>query len=183
MSLFETERLILRPFAPGDDRDLHEYLSLAETYRYEPGGPVTLEQARRLCLERSRGTDFVAVEWKENQKLIGHLYFKQIEPAERRTWELGYIFNPKYHRRGFGTEAVAGIVEYGFAERGAHRIMARCDPANIASWRLLEKAGFVREGFFRKFGFVHRDEQGEPMWTDAYEYSRIREEDGQPDVR
>jgi hypothetical protein len=39
----------------------------------------------------------------------------------------------------------------------------------------LERIGYVREGHFRKCGFVRKDEGGNPIWTDAYEYSKMEE--------
>jgi RimJ/RimL family protein N-acetyltransferase len=171
--VIETERLILRRFAPSDDRDLYEYLSDPATYNFEPGRPVTLEEARRVAEEWAAGGDFWAVVRKEDGKLVGHLYFQQQEPRDRLTWELGYIFNPRFRRMGYASEAAAALTDRAFAEFGARRIMARCDPRNEASWRLLERIGFRREGHFRKYGFVHRDERGDPIWTDAYEYSKL----------
>jgi ribosomal-protein-alanine N-acetyltransferase len=166
--------LIIRTFTPEDYRDLFEYLSEPEIYAFEPGKPITVEEARKMCRERSKGDDFLAAELKQNKKMIGHVYFKQIEPREFMTWELGYIFHPKYQRKGYGMEAVKAVTKHGFTTCGIHRIMARCNPENIASWKLLEKAGFVREGFFKQYAFFHRDERGLPIWTDAYEYSLLR---------
>jgi len=171
--LIETTRLILRPFALSDDQNLYEYLSLPETYLFEPGRPVSLEEAKELVSQRSAGNDFLAVILKAENKLVGHLYFKQLEPKERMTWELGYIFNPRYHRKGYASESSAALIEYAFAHYPIHRIMARCNPENAASWKLLERIGFTREGHFRKFGFVHKDGSGAPIWTDVYEYSKL----------
>ena len=173
--MIETKRLIIRQFKPEDSTDLFDYLSKPETYKFEPGEPVTIEEAQQICVERAKGKDFFAVERKENHKMIGHLYFKQIDPTEFMTWELGYIFNPEYQRRGYGSEAAQALVEYGFKNYKIHRIMARCNPDNVASWKLLESIGFIREGVFRQYAFFHRDEQGQPIWTDAYEYSMLRE--------
>ncbi len=173
--MIETKRLIVRRFTPEDYSDLYEYLSEPEIYTFEPGKPVSIDEAKSLALERSQGSDFMAVELKEKKKMIGHLYFKQAEPAWLLTWELGYIFNPKFQRHGYGSEAAAALTAYGFEHFNIHRIMARCNPENPASWKLLERVGFKREGSFRKFGFVHTDENGAPIWTDAYEYSLLRE--------
>ena len=63
--------------------------------------------------------------------MIGHLYFKQIEPNEYFTWELGFIFNPKYCNLGYATEASRAIVKYGFEKYHAHKIVAYCNPKNI----------------------------------------------------
>lgn len=171
--MIETERLLVRLFRESDFADLHEYLSNPAVYLFEPGAPITLEEAKVLAASRATSDDFFAVVLKQNQKMIGHLYFAQLKPAEKRTWELGYIFHPSYQRKGYATEASAAITEYGFKALKAHRIMARCSPENPASWRLLERVGFVREGFFRKCGFVRKDDSGNPIWTDAYEYSKL----------
>jgi [ribosomal protein S5]-alanine N-acetyltransferase len=174
--MIETKRLIVRPFSPEDAMDLYEYLSEPVIYTFEPGKPVSIEEAESMARKRSEGNDFLAVELKDKKKMIGHLYFKPAEPLRLLTWELGYIFNPKFQRSGFGSEAAAALTASGFEKFNIHRIMARCNPQNTASWKLLERVGFKREGSFRKFGFVHTDENGAPIWTDAYEYSLLRED-------
>lgn len=171
--MIETKRLVIRPFDVSDYNGLYEYLSDPVTYVFEPGKPISLDEARELALQRSMGNDFWAIALKDNNKLIGHLYLKQLEPTERMTWELGYIFNPKFQRRGYGSEASAALTDYAFTNYHAHRIMARCSPENVASWKLLEKIGFTREGFFKKYGFIHTDDSGKPLWTDVYEYSKL----------
>ena len=45
--MLETERLMVRPFRESDYADLYEYLSIEETYRFEPGDPVSLEEAEK----------------------------------------------------------------------------------------------------------------------------------------
>jgi ribosomal-protein-alanine N-acetyltransferase len=171
--LIETNRLLIRQFIPSDYNDLYEYLSDPVTYIYEPGEPVSLDEARELVLQRSAGKDFLAVILKQENKLIGHLYFKQLEPGEMMTWELGYIFNPRYQRNGYASEASAALTDYAFTHYHAHRIMARCNPENTASWKLLERIGFIREGYFKKGGFIHKDGDGKPIWNDVYEYSKL----------
>jgi RimJ/RimL family protein N-acetyltransferase len=173
--LFETKRLRVRRFTPNDYTDLFAYLSEPSVYIFEPGKPISLEEAKNLTIQRSKGSDFIAVELKKTRKMIGHLYFKQVEPLHLMTWELGYIFNPKFHRKGYGSEAAAAWIRYAFVHYDIHRIMARCNPKNKASWKLLNKIGFKREGCFTLFGFVHTDENGSPIWTDVYEYSLIRD--------
>jgi [ribosomal protein S5]-alanine N-acetyltransferase len=174
--MIETNRLFIRQFLPSDFNDLYEYLSDPSIYVYEPGEPISLDEAKELVSQRSMGNIFWAVVLKWENKLIGHLYFEQLEPEERMTWELGYIFNPKYHRKGYASEASAALVEYAFTHYHVHRIMARCNPENPASWRLLEKIGFTREGHFRKNNFFRKDARGNPLWFDTYEYSILEKD-------
>jgi RimJ/RimL family protein N-acetyltransferase len=175
--MIETNRLIIRNFHPSDFEDLYDYLSCDEVYEFEPGEPVSIEQAKQLSVGRSAGSDFFAVVLKQLEKMIGHLYFAQVEPKRLLTWELGYIFNPEYQRKGYGSEAAIALVDYAFTNKSIHRIMARCSVENTASWKMLEKAGFIREGYFRKYGFVHRDADGNPIWDDVYEYSKVNDKE------
>jgi len=174
--MLTTERLIIRPFLESDYKDLHEYLSLKETYRFEPGDPITLEVAKKLCVERAKGTNFWAAVLKENNKLIGHVSFFQTEPIFFLTWEIGYIFNPAYQNKGYATEAARAIVNHAFKELGAHRVIGCCNPENVPSWKVLEKCGMRREGYFRKKAFFRRNEHGEPLWFDSYEYAVLAED-------
>src|SRR4030042_4109815 len=100
--MIETKRLVIRRFSPDDCMDLYEYLSEPVVYAFEPGKPVSIEEAKAMALERSQGSDFLAVELKDKKKMVGHLYFKQAEPSWLLTWELGYIFTSKYHTTGYG---------------------------------------------------------------------------------
>ncbi len=174
--MINTSRLEIRQFQPEDGESLFEYLSNPDVYRFEPGEPVTLEKAQELALERSKGTDFWAVILNGTQVIVGHLYFGQIEPKAFLTWELGYIFNPAYHNKGYATESAAALIRYGFAHFGIHRIIAHCHPENIVSWRVMEKIGMRKEGSFRKNAFFRVSMDGAPLWVDSFEYAILKED-------
>lgn len=172
----ETERLWVRNFMEDDWKGLYEYLSIKEVLRYEPGDVSSEEDCKKMCIERSQGNVFWAVCLKENGKMIGHLYFNQADPHEFLTWELGYIFNPEYYGKGYATEASRRLLQYGFEELGAHRIIAMCSPDNAPSWKLLERLSMRREGYFKKKAFFRNGINGEPLWLDVYEYAILSEE-------
>jgi RimJ/RimL family protein N-acetyltransferase len=175
----KTERLDIRPFRPQDWKDLHEYLSLPEVYVYEPGEPIDEEAARRLALERSKGENFLAVVARDTGKMVGHVYLGREQPEFFLCWELGFIFNPAYQGRGYCTEACGAVRDYAFDVVGAHRLVAGCSPDNPASWRVLEKIGMRREGFFLKNAFFRRGAGGEPLWFDSWHYAML-ESDPRP---
>ena len=168
-----TARLLIRRFRPEDASSLFAYLSDPVIYRYEPGEPISLEEAREMAFDRSFGSDFWAVALKDTDQLVGHLYFAQTMPKELLTWELGYIFNPAFQGQGFATEASTALIRYGFEHWDIHRVVAHCNPENIASWRVMEKVGMRREGYFRKNIFFERDHSGNPLWLDTYEYAAL----------
>ncbi|MBN1629745.1 MAG: GNAT family N-acetyltransferase [Thermoleophilia bacterium] len=175
----KTERLDIRPFRPDDWKDLHEYLSLPEIYTFEPGEPVDEDGAQRLALERSQGEDFLAVVVRDTDKMVGHVYLGREQPEFFLCWELGFIFNPAYQRRGYCTEACKAVRDYSFDVLGAHRLVAGCSPDNPASWRVLEKIGMRREGVFLKNAYFRRGPDGEPLWFDSWHYA-ILESDPRP---
>jgi len=174
--MLSTERLIIRPFLASDYVDLHEYLSLKETYQFEPGEPISLKEAKKIASQRAKGKDFWAVTLKDNKKLIGHISFIQTEPKFFLTWEIGYIFNPVFQNKGYASEAVGAIIKYAFTKLGAHRIVGHCTPENIPSWRVLEKCGMKWEGLLRENIFFRKDRNGKPHWLDSYVYAILAED-------
>ena len=173
---FTTRRLMIRRFRPADEDDLCEYLSDPQVYRVEPGEPLDRAQASQRAADMAASPDFWAVELRGAGKVIGQLYLKQIEPAEHLTCELGYILSPSYQRQGYGSEAAAALVRQVLTAGGMHRVVAHCNPENTASWRLLEKIGFRREGLLKQNIFFRRSANGEPLWTDTYVYALLAAE-------
>ena len=169
----ETERLIIRRFRPEDWEDLHEYLSQEEVVKFEPYDVFTEEASQKEALDRSKNDDFWAVCLKDTKKLIGNIYFAQ---QDFDTWELGYVFNLRYQGKGYATEAARALVNDAFMNKNAHRVIARCNVLNIASWKLLERLGMRREGHLIQNVWFKRDRNGQPMWADSFEYGILKEE-------
>lgn len=169
----ETKRLIIRPFAVEDAEDLYAYLSREKVVRYEPYPAFTREQAAEEAVRRASDANFHAVILKETGRMIGNLYFA---PGDFDTWELGYVFHDAYWGREYAAEACRALLEEGFASGKIRRVIAMCNPENAASWRLLERLGMRREGHLRRNIWFFRDENGQPVWQDTYEYAILREE-------
>lgn len=85
--------------------------------------------------------------------------------------ELGYVLARRYWGHGFMAEAVTAVVDWAFTEPSVFRVGALCDVDNQRSARLLEKAGFEREGILRSWA-VHPNISATPR--DCYSYSKIR---------
>jgi ribosomal-protein-alanine N-acetyltransferase len=176
MFILETDKLIIRRFCDDDWKDLYEYLSQETVVIYEPYGVFSEEACKQEAVSRSQNDAFWAVCLKESNKLIGNIYFKQQDPKEFLTWEIGYVFNPTYYGKGYATEASRRILQYGFEQKCAHRIIGKCNPENASSWRLMERLSMKREGYFRKPAFFTKSFDGKPIWHDAYQYSILAEE-------
>lgn len=63
-----------------------------------------------------------------------------------------------------------------FSKLNAHRIIAMCNPKNIASWKLLERLNMRREGYLQKNVFFKYDGERKPIWNDTYEYAVLADE-------
>lgn len=167
----ETPRLIIRPFTPADGDDLYAYLSREPVVRYEPYEPFTREQAAEEAIRRASDTNFLAVVLKEENHVIGNVWFA---PGEWESWELGYVFHDAYWGRGYAQEACRAVLADAFGQRNVRRVIAMCNPENSSSWRLLERLGFCREGHLQKNVFFKRDGNGQPLWQDTYVYGLLR---------
>lgn len=173
MDNLNTERLIIRRFEENDWQDLYEYLSDDEVVKFEPYEAFDSEQAKEETNYRITDDAFYAVCLKDNNKLIGNLYFCK---GDFNTYELGYVFNKNYQNLGYATESVKALLDYAFAKLGARRVVSMCNPINTASWKLLERLKFRREGHLLKNIYFKKDNNNNPIWQDTYEYAVLAEE-------
>lgn len=176
MTTLGTERLSLREFEESDLQAVHEYASDPKVVRYMGWGPNT-EKDTREFLQRAfeqrqkqpRSGYGLAVILKAESRLIGSGGIHIANPDHKEA-ELGYCFNRYFWGQGYATEAARAFVAFGFEELGLHRIYATCDPANVASARVMEKIGMQREGHLRE----HRWMKG--RWRDSYLYAILEQE-------
>ena len=175
--MFETSRLILRRFTPDDWQDLYEYLSIGDVLKYLPEWECTEDACKSISIERSQGDTYWAVCLKDTGKMIGHIELhKEYNPAFY-IYEIGYVFNPNYQGKGYATESCRRIIQHGFEDLGAHRIIATCDPDNTASWRLLERLNMRREAHFKQCLYLRKPKDNEPIeWRDEYHYAILQDE-------
>jgi RimJ/RimL family protein N-acetyltransferase len=127
-----------------------------------PSEIVTMCERQRFVIE------------KKDRTRIGIIAHWLAQPERFLT--IGYDVVRPQRGKGYGAEAVQLMVDYLFLSKDVVRIQAFTDVRNKASQRVLEKAGFVREGTLRKAGFVRG------LRTDAYVYGIIREEWKEPKI-
>lgn len=138
---------------------------------YEP-----LEQSSRTEVEKwydsllSGGKSFI-IEKKDGSK-IGQILCL----PKGLHYTIGYRVIPNERNKGHCTEAVKIMTDYLFLSKEIVRIEAETNPENIASKRVLEKAGFTKEGLIRKSVFI----RGE--WRDGILYSILREDWKEPRI-
>ena len=83
--------------------------------------------------------------------LVGRIQLTGISRGPFENAFLGYFVAERHNGRGYATEAVRQAVDFAFGELGLHRVQAAVVPRNVASARVLEKAGFREEGLALRY--------------------------------
>ncbi len=169
MNTIKTNRLILQPVSPEDANEIYAILSDSSTMYFFVEGTYTLDQITNIIEEDQHKNFHYAVFLQESNKLIGKLTFHPWFMKD--TYEIGWIFNKNYTNQGFCTEATKAMLDYGFKKLHLHRIVATCQPENIASKRICEKLNMRLEGHFKKC-IYYKD----GIWWDELFYSILEEE-------
>ena len=171
---FQTERLILRKPCMDDAVVILEtYAQDPEVTRYLVWKPhknmQETEQFLLACGQLWRtGKDFAyAITLKENDRLIGMC---DLHPTSFKI-EIGYVLAHSYWGQGYMTEVLRALIEWAFSQPEIFRVQAVCDVENIASARVMEKAGMTREGLLRRY-VLHPNISDEPR--DAYIYAVVK---------
>jgi len=148
---FETQRVVLRPFADADAPELHRILNQRDILKYFPGpGSPSLEQAERFVAKQIRlweeiGYAWWAVELKATGRLVGWNGLQHL--PETKETEIGFLIDRDYWGQGLTTEAGRVGVRFAFESVGLGELIALAHPENLASQRVIRKLGltFVEE--------------------------------------
>jgi ribosomal-protein-alanine N-acetyltransferase len=83
--------------------------------------------------------------------LLGGLSISNVRRGVAQAASIGYWIGVPHIRRGHMSDAVKACLPFAFNTLGLHRLEAACLPHNVPSQRVLEKAGFKREGMARRY--------------------------------
>ncbi len=153
-----TERLLLRPFAPGDADEVHEILCEKEIaantmhipHPYPEGMAAEWIGMHARKWERGEGAIFAAT-LRSDGRIVAAVGL-EIEPPHRRA-ELGYWVARPFWNQGIATEGSRAVVTFGFAELGLHRVQASHYTRNPQSGAVMRKLGMRHEGSLRQHVF------------------------------
>lgn len=176
----DTDRLVLRRFTRDDVDDLVALDADPLVMRYVTGGLPTpraeiedeVLPAFLAYYERYAGFGFWAAVEKATGQFVGWFHFRPAQGAPPDEVELGYRLRRSAWGKGYATEGCRALIEKGFHELGVQRVFASTMVVNVASWRVMEKAGlrFVRR-FHQPWPYpIEGDEEGD------VEYALLRSE-------
>jgi ribosomal-protein-alanine N-acetyltransferase len=105
------------------------------------------------------------VELRQTRELAGFINLNEIVRGPYQRGLLGYgAFTPSAGQ-GYMSEALHLMIGYAFDELGLHRLEADIQPINVASQRLVEKAGFRNEGMSPGFILINGEWMDHQRWA------------------
>jgi RimJ/RimL family protein N-acetyltransferase len=168
-----TERLVLRPFEPGDLAALFDIYSRDEvvTYLYEDAAR-TLEEVRPMLAERMIRRAIVdegdklslAALLASTGELVGDVICA-FRSREHLQGEIGFVVHPEHQGRGYASEVSVLLLDLMFRELKLHRVVGRAEARNAASARVLEKLGMRREAHLVENEYVKDEWQSELVYA------------------
>jgi [ribosomal protein S5]-alanine N-acetyltransferase len=115
-----------------------------------------------------------AIVAQADDKLLGGISLSNVRRGVTQAAQLGYWLGLPHIRHGYMADAVAAIVPYAFFGLRLHRLEAATLPTNTASIRVLERNGFLREGYARRYLKINGE------WQDHILFALIADEYANP---
>jgi len=175
--LLEGKNVNLKVIEKEDVPLFTEWVNKPEIFgEYNPLHQMSRTEVEKM-LDNPSDFQFFFVEKKDGSKIgfIAHFHVLHLGTGSKLL-EIGYSLVPSERGKGYCTEAVEIMVDYLFLSRETMRVQACTDVRNLASQKVLEKAGFKREGIMRN-AFFWRGK-----WTEDCLYSIVREEWKEPKI-
>lgn len=147
----ETDRTFLRNLAPGDAGDFYALNQDEEVLRYTGDKPFKDLAEARLFLNgydqyRRFGVGRLSVIFREDNRFIGWCGLKYTEHDDE--YDIGFRLLRKYWNQGLASETARACIAYGFERCAIPRIVGRVRTENLASIRVLQKAGLAYKAPF-----------------------------------
>jgi ribosomal-protein-alanine N-acetyltransferase len=107
---------------------------------------------------------------KQDNLLLGGLTLANVRRGVAQAGSIGYWLGMRFARNGYMSAAVKGVLPFCFETLRLHRVEAACIPTNTASIRLLERCGFLREGYARQYLCING------VWQDHLLFARLKDD-------
>ncbi len=173
----QTERLKFRKVSIDDLINIHELHLLPETDQFNTLGiPETIQATEKIINQwlvaqnsNPQASYVFCLDLVDTNQFIGLIALNMGKP-NYKTAEVWYKIHLNHWNNGYTTEALSKLLDFAFNNLELHRIEAGCAVENIASIKVLEKVGMIREGRKRKKLPI----RGE--WKDNYFYAILEED-------
>ncbi|MFP7493022.1 GNAT family protein [Terribacillus saccharophilus] len=146
------EEVLLTPIAEGDSEALLPIWSdpsVTQWTRYSTLQSLQEVKARIKQLEQKKHTSRYTIRKRDDHTVIGTCGFKRLNFLHE-TGEIEFELGSAFWRQGFMTAALQDLLHIGFERLELNRLEVRINADNIASQRLVERAGFRQDGVIRQ---------------------------------
>ncbi len=154
--VIDAEKVRLRPLQAADVPDIKTWTTDISVYTYWGKGPGKTDRNPELLFERSPKpvkSFRLGIEEKRSGRLIGEVWVYRIE--KKRMASVAIRLAAAWQGKGYGTEALLQMTLFCFRNTELQRLWAEVDVRNIASQRMLEKCGYIKEGVIRQGRMVN----------------------------
>lgn len=151
----ETKNLILKSFTIQDAEELFKIRSDDRVTKYlDRDNHKTVDESKTMIQAIIQSyKDKAGITWiireKASFEVLGYAGFWNLVRENVRA-EIGYALKPEYWGKGYMSETLLKVIEFGFNEFKLHSIVGNVNPENKRSIKLLEKLGFKKEAHFRE---------------------------------
>ncbi len=162
--LIHGKSFVLRPWKRGDEASLAENANnpkiagnLTETFPH----PYLMKDAREFVMSsnpKNLGSENFAI--VVEGRAVGSIGIKKLSDPHNGTFEIGYWLGESYWGRGIVSQAVKLVTAYAFRRYKPVRLQAGVSSWNLASARVLKKAGFKREAVLKRY-ILSRGKRGD----------------------
>ena len=178
----ETDRLILKRGTMDEQKRLWEILMIPDVNRYFLTVPTKFREKLKDWDKQEKfyeedikhANDNNVFKWsiflKETGECIGRVSCQENDKNNLAIRDVGWLIDPKYHKKGYGTEAAKAMIQFMFLECEIEEIITVAAICNEASWKIMERLGFIRQKETKMVQYTFLDEP-----TEIYLYKMNRE--------
>lgn len=152
--------LELRQSSPSDAEAVFTLIDRSRDFLEQFESPIadkkTLDEVRAMLARqqaRTESGDGLSVYLWSQGRCAGNFGLFNFDPTHRRA-EVGYWLGQPFAGKGLALRGLTALVDYTFAHLDLHRLQAMTPTTHMRSFRLLERAGFRREGLLRSNHFI-----------------------------
>jgi ribosomal-protein-alanine N-acetyltransferase len=158
VTVYETERLIVRPLTDDDADALYDLHRRDEVMRWldrtlSTGPADELARLARWRVWETDGFGFFGIVLRETGALVGVQVLKPFDDLPHI--DLGWRLHPDHQGRGYATESARGAIAYAFGPLGLDELAATTLPDNVKSRAVMERLGMTYAGEVMHAGLPH----------------------------
>ena len=173
-----SQRTYIRKITRADEIEFVDLMKQS-TQLHEPWiSPPTSRTLYRHYMQRLATPDHegLAICRTSDQRIVGAVNINNIVRGSFLSASLGYYVGAEFHGQGYMQSGLNQVVNYATATLGLHRLEANIQPDNLRSQKLVERCGFVREGYSENFLYINGAWRDHVRWCYIANRTSLRPE-------